>query len=61
MDKQLAFILIGFFAICNGFITWAAFRGQKRNRICKSVAYGYSVLSWICVIAMAIMTVIYYL
>lgn len=59
MDKQFAFKLIGFFAICACFISWATVSGPKRNTVCKVIAYGYTTLVWICVIALTILTINY--
>lgn len=59
MDKQLTFVIIGFFVICACFISWAAIGGPKRNIYCKWMALGYVALVWICIIALLVITLIY--
>ena len=58
MDKTFCFTTICFFAVCACFISWAAFSGPKRNRVCGFFAYGYVTLIWVCVIALTILTII---
>jgi hypothetical protein len=59
MDKQLAFILIGFFVICACFITYAALGGSKKSLTCKWIAIGYAALVWVCIIALTAVTILY--
>ncbi len=59
MDKQLAFIMIGFFAICACFMTWAALGGPKRSIMCKWLAVGYAASVWLCIIALIVITILY--
>jgi len=59
MDKQLAFILIGFFVICACFITYAALGGSKRSLTYKWIAIGYAALVWVCIMALTIVIILY--
>ena len=59
MDKTFLFTLIGFFVICACFISWASIGGPKRNFWCKVMAYGYAILTWIFIIALIVLTILY--
>ena len=59
MDKQFAFILIGFLAVCAGFITWAALGGPKKSVSCKWLAVSYAAFVWLCIITLVTITIIF--
>lgn len=59
MDKMIACFMIAFFILCACLITWGMVTGRKRNLVCKLMAFGYTAVSWICVIALVVMTIIY--
>ena len=59
MDKQLAFYLIVAFVIIACFVTYSAISGPKRNKVCKFIAYGYTVFMWLCIVALSIITIAY--
>lgn len=59
MDKTFAFELIALFTICACFITYASVKGAKRNRGSKIIAYGYTALVWLCIIALTVLTIVY--
>ena len=58
MDKTFLFILISFFVICACFISWAAVGGPKRSIYCKWLVLGYTVLTWLCIIALIILALL---
>ena len=59
MDKPFAFFTIAMLAICVGFCTWAAISSPKRSLGAKVFAYAYTILMWMCIIVMAICTILY--
>ena len=58
MDKQLTLVIIVFFVICACFISWAAVGGPKRSIYCKWLVLGYTVLTWLCIIALIILALL---
>jgi len=59
MDKCFLFVIIIFFILCATCITWAALEGPKRSRSCKYLAYGYVSLTWLCIIVLTVLSIIY--
>ena len=59
MDKTFAFELIGFFIVCACFITWSATGVAKANRTYRILGYSYAALTWICIVALTVLTILY--
>ena len=58
MDKTVAFYMICFFVVCAYIITYTMRITPKRNKACAIVSYIYVGFTWLCIIILAILTLI---
>ena len=58
MDKTFAYCLIALLVLCASLITYVT-HGDKMNRACMTLTYTYIAILWVCVISLAVLTIIY--